>query len=98
VPTLSISVDIRFESPAVNIRREPSHDVVPDFVEGLAFGDALGIGLRCLSRTWWTVTSLSPSPELCEAVRKKHICRGPWDASLMLACRELSFLCSRILN
>jgi hypothetical protein len=68
VPTLSLSVDIRFESHAINIRREASHDVVPDFVEGYAFGNALGIGLRCLSTHWWTVTALSLSPGLREAV------------------------------
>lgn len=68
MPTLSISVEVRFESPDINIRREVSHDLVPDFVEGLAFGNALGVGLRCSSTRWWTVTSLSPSPELCKAV------------------------------
>jgi hypothetical protein len=69
VPTLSICVDVRFESSDINIRREVPYDLVPDFVEGLAFGDALGVGLRCPSTCWWTVTSLSPSPELCKAVR-----------------------------
>ncbi|KAI0306728.1 hypothetical protein B0F90DRAFT_1814573 [Multifurca ochricompacta] len=67
VPTLSISVNVRLELPAIHLRRETFHDAVPDFVEGFAFGDALGIGLRCLSPSWWTVTALSPSPELCES-------------------------------
>ena len=69
VPTLVISVNARFESPSVPIRRETSHDVAPDFVEGFAFGDALGVGLRCLSTSSWTVTALTVSHELREAVR-----------------------------
>ena len=68
-PILSISINARFESPSISIRRETSYDVTPDFVEGFAFGDALGIGLRCLSTSWWTVTAFSPSPQLREAVR-----------------------------
>ena len=68
-PTLSVSVNVRFESPSVDIRRETFHDVIPDFVEGIAFGDALGVGLRCLSTSWWLVTALFPSPQLREAVR-----------------------------
>ncbi|KAI9509953.1 hypothetical protein F5148DRAFT_672519 [Russula earlei] len=67
VPRLSISVNVHFESPSVNIMRVASYDVVPDFIDGIAFGNALGIGLRCLSTYWWTVTALSPSPRLREA-------------------------------
>jgi hypothetical protein len=71
-PILSISVNVRFESPSINIRHETSRDVIPDFVEGIAFGDALGVGLRCLSTSWWTVTALSPSPQLRDAVRTQR--------------------------
>jgi hypothetical protein len=52
------------------MRREECRDVVPDFVDGFAFGDALGIGLRCMSTSSWTVTTLSPSPELLQAVSR----------------------------
>ena len=86
-PTLSISVDVRFESPSINIRRETSHDVTPVFVEGIAFGDALGVGLRCLSRSWWTVTALSPSPQLREAVRTQRTCKAA--GRLAYLCRVL---------
>jgi hypothetical protein len=75
-PTLVISVNARFESPSIPIRRETSYDVAPDFVEGFAFGDALGVGLRCLSTSSWTVTALSPSHQLREAVRVQRICRA----------------------
>ncbi|KAI9446617.1 hypothetical protein H4582DRAFT_2069921 [Lactarius indigo] len=67
VPTLSISVSICLNSPTVAMRREVSRDVTPDFVDGFAFGDALGIGLRCVSTSSWTVTALSPSPETRQA-------------------------------
>jgi hypothetical protein len=72
VPTLSISVKVRFESPSTNMRRETPHDIIPDFVEGIAFGDALGVGLRCPSTNWWTATALSSTPQLREAVRKQR--------------------------
>ena len=52
------------------MKREESRDVVPDFVNGFAFGDALGIGLRCMSTSSWTVTALSPSPESLQAVSR----------------------------
>jgi hypothetical protein len=68
VPALSISVSVCLDSPTVAMRCEASRDVVPDFVDGLAFGEALGIGLRCISISSWTVTALSPSPELLQAV------------------------------
>ncbi|KAH9004981.1 hypothetical protein EDB86DRAFT_3037142 [Lactarius hatsudake] len=67
VPALSISVNVCLDSPTVAMRREVSRDVVPDFVDGFAFGDALGIGLRCMSTSSWTVTALSPSPESRQA-------------------------------
>ncbi|KIY43698.1 hypothetical protein FISHEDRAFT_62739 [Fistulina hepatica ATCC 64428] len=40
------------------IEHYPSHDVVPDFIEGISFGDAIGIGLRAL-HDWWTITTAS---------------------------------------
>jgi hypothetical protein len=70
VPALSISVNVYLDSPTVAIGREASRDVIPDFVDGFAFGDALGIGLRCISTSSWTVTALSPSPESCHPVSR----------------------------
>ena len=70
VPALSISVNVCLDSPTVAMRREESRDVVPDFVDGFAFGDALGIGLKCVSKSPWIVTALSPSPELLQAVSR----------------------------
>ena len=75
-PTLVASVNARFETPSVPIGREAPYDVAPDFFEGFAFGDALGVGLRCLSASSWTVTALSPSHELREAVRMQRTSRA----------------------
>ncbi|KAN0124017.1 hypothetical protein V8E52_002507, partial [Russula decolorans] len=66
-PTLIISVNARFESSSNVLNHETSYDIAPDFVEGFAFGDALGVGLRCLSTSWWTVTAVSISNELRDA-------------------------------
>ena len=70
VPALSISANVYLDSPTVAMTREASRDVVPDFVDGFTFGDALGIGLRCMSKSSWTVTALSLSLESCQAVSR----------------------------
>ncbi|KAF8503727.1 hypothetical protein F5888DRAFT_1864250, partial [Russula emetica] len=67
-PTLIISVNARFESSSNVLNHETSYDIAPDFVEGFAFGDALGVILRCLSTSWWTVMAVSISNELRDAV------------------------------
>lgn len=45
------------ESKPEKVVREASHDVTCDFVDGFAFGDALGVGLRSVDG-WWTVEEL----------------------------------------
>ncbi|KAI0057117.1 hypothetical protein BV25DRAFT_1974045 [Artomyces pyxidatus] len=62
-PVLDISISARLEIPGPGLVRDHKHDVVGDLVDGLSFGNALGIGLRSASE-WWTVSSISPSPEL----------------------------------
>ena len=61
-PILDICITVDLDSPAEELVREISHDVVGDFVEGFMFGDAIGIGLRSASG-WWTITSVSYLPE-----------------------------------
>ena len=68
-PTLMISINAQFESSSnVPLNHETSYDISPDFVEGFAFGDAFGVGLRCLSTNWWTVMTVCISSELRDAV------------------------------
>ncbi|KAJ7632248.1 hypothetical protein FB45DRAFT_744737 [Roridomyces roridus] len=55
-PTQSIKLAISAEKPSQSIKLEQSQDVICDFVDGYAFGDAIGVGLRSLGG-WWTVTS-----------------------------------------
>jgi len=46
-PTLTISLSVQVEPlPQPAVERLPSLDVVPDFVDGWAFGDAMGIFLQ----------------------------------------------------
>jgi hypothetical protein len=54
VPTLSITVDVQFEESTSNVSVSMSHNVIPDFIEGWAFGKTLGVGIRS-SVGWWTV-------------------------------------------
>jgi hypothetical protein len=67
-PTLTVSLNAHLESSSNALNHETSYDMAPDFVEGFAFGDALGVGLRCLSTRWWTVKDVSISNELRDEV------------------------------
>ncbi len=42
--------------------REASHDIIPDFVNGYAFGNSLSVGLRSVDG-WWIVRRVSPGLE-----------------------------------
>ncbi|KAI8998905.1 hypothetical protein BD414DRAFT_476389 [Trametes punicea] len=67
IPKLSLSLTVDIHTPAHAIVRIPSHDISCDFVDGLAFGDALGVGLFS-SDGWWTVESITSPSEVREAV------------------------------
>ena len=52
-----LNIRIYVEVAEKDVVWEPTQVVVPDFVDGHAFGHALGIGLRSVSG-WWTVDSV----------------------------------------
>ena len=54
---LRISVAVSAQVKHRTVVRQESHDVVCDFVDGFAFGDALGIGLRSIDG-WWVVDDI----------------------------------------
>ena len=51
-PTLQISFKVEAEVKQHALEREISHDVLCDFVDGFAFGDVLGIGVRSVGGFW----------------------------------------------
>lgn len=57
-PVQTIRFSVQVQVPASQYIREPSQDVICDFIDGIAFGDALGIGIRCISG-WWTVIDVA---------------------------------------
>ncbi|OSD02781.1 hypothetical protein PYCCODRAFT_1495213 [Trametes coccinea BRFM310] len=65
VPKLSISLTVDIEVPTPSVVLTPSHDILCDFVEGWAFGDALGVGLTSRDG-WWTVQNISAASEFQE--------------------------------
>ncbi|TFY55536.1 hypothetical protein EVJ58_g8182 [Rhodofomes roseus] len=68
VPTLSIKLSVDLEPvPAEDtVEIVPGHGVACDFVDGWAFGDAFGVGVRSVSG-WWTVNSVSlATPDLAD--------------------------------
>jgi len=64
VPEQRLNLTVELEEATEPVVHEPTQDIICDFVEGLAFGAAIGIGLRSVSG-WWTVrniTLLQPPP------------------------------------
>jgi hypothetical protein len=57
-PVQTIRCSVEIQLPTALCVREASQDVICDFVNGIAFGDALGIGIRSISG-WWTVTNVA---------------------------------------
>jgi len=62
VPVQNIKLTVDVENTSLPVVREPSQDVVCNFVDGQAFGSAVGIGLKSTSG-WWTVESVEVAPE-----------------------------------
>ncbi|KAF8644122.1 hypothetical protein AX16_008651 [Volvariella volvacea WC 439] len=64
VPVQQLRIEIQFDNARQPVIREPSQDVICDFVEGKMFGDAIGVGLRVSSSssgsTCWIVEDVLP--------------------------------------
>ncbi|KAH9925275.1 uncharacterized protein B0H18DRAFT_1170833 [Fomitopsis serialis] len=60
IPTLSIKLSVDLEPVPTESTVEiiPDHSVTCDFVDGWAFGDALGVGVRSVSG-WWNIDGVS---------------------------------------
>ncbi|KAJ7197231.1 hypothetical protein GGX14DRAFT_545520 [Mycena pura] len=56
-PTQSIKLTIDVEAPTHSITLESTQNVICDFLDGYAFGDAIGLGVRSVAG-WWTVTDV----------------------------------------
>jgi hypothetical protein len=56
-PTLDIVLTAEFIPSVDDIVHEPSLNVVCDFIDGYAFGEAIGVGIRSIAG-WWTVMSV----------------------------------------
>lgn len=54
MPVLSLHVTVEMENRVEEVVRDPLQDVTCDFVDGFAFGEAFGFGLRSVDG-WWTV-------------------------------------------
>lgn len=63
MPTLSLNLSVQIQNPTSAVSLVLSYEVIPDIVDGWAFGEAVGVSLRSTSSIWWTVTDII-SPEL----------------------------------
>ncbi|KAJ6547143.1 hypothetical protein B0H19DRAFT_255176 [Mycena capillaripes] len=63
-PTQSIKLSITVDTPNLltMVSLEPTQNVLCDFVDGYAFGDAIGLGVRSAGG-WWTVTDAAVFPK-----------------------------------
>ncbi|KAF7295253.1 hypothetical protein MIND_01064200 [Mycena indigotica] len=68
-PTQDIKLTIDIEAVTPNVHLEPSQNVICDFIDGHAFGDALGVGLHSVGG-WWTVLSAKAENFSLELTRK----------------------------
>ena len=76
-PTLSISIKIDIEEVRTAIVRQPTHDIIPDFVDGNVFGEAVGVGIRSIGG-WWSVESIETDkslPVCSQKLIKLHLLR-----------------------
>ena len=63
VPTLTVSLTAQIELPQPTVERLPSLDIVPDFIDGWAFGVTIGIFLRNYSPSRWVINSVALANE-----------------------------------
>lgn len=63
IPTQVITLSVEVERNQMTAQHESSQDVICDFVDGLAFGEAIGIGFR--SSIWSTVTRVVSQCPAC---------------------------------
>ena len=56
-PTLTVILTVQVELPRPTVGRLPSLDVVPDFIDGWAFGDTIGVFLRNYTLSRWVINS-----------------------------------------
>ena len=57
VPVQKLGVRIQIEELCPFITHRKSQDIICDFFNGYAFGNALGVGIQSL-KDWWTVASV----------------------------------------
>lgn len=55
---LGIQVSLKEDASVSKVSRQETHDVICDFVDGFAFGEAIGIGIRSVD-SWWTLESVT---------------------------------------
>ncbi len=53
-----MDIELLTSDPSTHVTHEPTQDVICDFVDGWAFGNALGIGIRSVDG-WWTVKEVT---------------------------------------
>lgn len=61
----SIRIAVSLEPFGERAALVPTHDVVPDFVDGWALGTALGVGVKSVAGWWTVIRAILPEIEVC---------------------------------
>jgi hypothetical protein len=72
VQTLSFTVQIQLDHAFFTYH--PSQTVICDFIDGFAFGEAIGIGIQSIVG-WWTVTEVGLQNKTKVSLLPKYIFR-----------------------
>lgn len=63
-PTLDVTLNAAFAPISSGVVHEPTHNVIPNFVDGFALGNALGVGVRSYGNDSWTLSRAQVSDTL----------------------------------
>ena len=72
MPAIQVTYTLDLEIPLPLLTVQDTHHVVPDFIDGWAFGNVLGIGVVSTG-AWWTITGAKILVDSAE-VRIIHSC------------------------
>ncbi|KZV67959.1 hypothetical protein PENSPDRAFT_32803 [Peniophora sp. CONT] len=63
-PTLDVTLKASFAPVSFGIVHEITHDVIPDFVDGFALGNTIGLGVRAFGDNAWSFSTVQISTSL----------------------------------
>ncbi|KAI0075479.1 hypothetical protein K474DRAFT_1691814 [Panus rudis PR-1116 ss-1] len=76
VPKLQLSLAVEINVPTPELAFLSSHDISPDFVDGWAFGDAVGLGVHSVEGFWEVLNVSTADVALVETISVEMLKKG----------------------